>query len=232
MRRVFIFINGILTRPGAHDGWTDRAVTWTQTRTPHKAEKWEYATGPLLRRFRQQARARKIATLMAYYERTGFEIVLVGHSNGCDIIARVLELRGAEDWLYHREVRAVHLFAPAADGDDFRGAISFGDVERVHVHCGGRDQALRAGRWTRRLFGWAGLGYGSLGIEPDQLHAEPQAYVHEYPDYGHSDFFAQGEAFERTMQKLFHLDDAFGDTTGHGAPFDEKLPDPSDHENT
>lgn len=206
--RVYVFINGIMTAPGDAEGWTDRAVTWAHTRTPHKAEKFEYATGPLLRRFKQQSRAEKIATMLAYYERAGFEIALVGHSNGCDIIARVLALRGQQDWFFKSAVRSVHLFSAAADGVDFKAAIERKDVGRVHLYCAGSDKALALGRWSRRLFGWAGLGYGSLGLEPDNaLSLAPGVFVHSEPAYGHSDWFIRGEFFEVTMQHLMKNDE-------------------------
>ncbi len=178
-QRLFVFINGILTAPGDAEGWTDRSVTWTQSRTPHKAEKWEYATGPLLRRLRQQTRAEKIATMLAYYERAGFEIVLVGHSNGCDIIARVLELRAELCWFYQLPLRSVHLFSAAAEAEDFRSALDRDDVARIFFYSGGRDLALRAGRVSRTLFGWAGLGYGTAG--GSAVTAGDSTFFNSYP---------------------------------------------------
>lgn len=201
--RVFVFINGILARPGAHDGWTDRAVTWTQCRTPHKAEKWEYATGALTRRLRQQSRARKIATMLRYYEAAGYALVLVGHSNGCDLIARVLRLRGTEPWYFQHPIEAAHLYAPAAEEKDFAAALACGGLGWLHLNVGGKDRALWWGGVTRRLFGWAGLGYGTLGRQPEcPLTYDPRVTVRHEPAYGHSDFFTKGAAFEYTMQHL------------------------------
>lgn len=227
-RLAYVFINGILTMPGDSEGWTDRAVTWINTRTASKAEKWEYATGPILRRIRQQERAEKIARLISFYERAEFEVVLVGHSNGCDIIARVLDLREASVWSYSRPVRSIHLFAPAADAGDFIQAIDDESVRRVFVYRGGQDRALKAGRWSRRLFGWAGLGYGSLGLADDddtaglELEYRPGVVVYDVPAFGHSDWFTRGEQFERTM---VHLDraEAIPDVDGSRYP----LVDPS-----
>lgn len=200
--RIFVFVNGILTRSGAHDGWTDRAVTWTNSRTAHKAEKWEYTTGALLRRLRQQDRAEKIATMLAYYQRAGFHVSLVGHSNGCDIIARVLALRGQEPWYFLDTVRSAHLFSPAADGSDFARALDEADLGRLHIYGSANDKALQFGAWSRRLFGWAGLGYGSLGLESCPLLGRKNVFTCRRDEFGHSTWFDKGEQFEATMQQI------------------------------
>ncbi|MDP2226794.1 MAG: hypothetical protein Q8J78_04900 [Moraxellaceae bacterium] len=207
MRRVFVFINGIFNRAGAHDGWTDRAVTWTATRTPHKAEKWEYSAGALTRRFLQQSRAEKVATMLGYYERAGFSIVLVGHSNGSDIIARVLRLRGDQPWFFAQPVRSVHLISPAADEADFEDALIGGDCALLFVYGSANDRALRLGRVSRSLFGWAGLGYGALGLATAPLAEFPNVFVHRNDAYGHSTWLEAGMPFEATMQLLHSRDE-------------------------
>lgn len=204
--RVFVFVNGILNWSGAHDGWTDRAVTWTNSRTPHKAEKWEYSTGALTRRLLQQSRAEKIATMLAFYERRDFEIVLVGHSNGCDILARVLALRTAEPWYFTRPIRAAHLFSPAAEAKDFENALIGGDVERLHLYGSANDTALKLGRVSRIALGWTGLGYGTLGLEAQPLAEFPNVFVTRRDDFGHSTWFEKGAHFETTMTLLHHRD--------------------------
>ncbi|MBA4136752.1 MAG: hypothetical protein C0518_05495 [Opitutus sp.] len=205
-QRVFIFVNGILARPGDHDGWTDRAVTWTHCRSFHRAEKWEYAASALTRRFGQQERAEKIATMMGYYERAGYEIVLVGHSNGCDIIARVLALRGQQPWYFKQRVRSAHLFSPAADAPDFLRALEERDVARLATYTAGRDQALRLGKVSRTLFGWAGLGYGTAGLAARPID-DPRVLSFHEGDFSHSTWWEKGARFEQTMQQLHRTDD-------------------------
>lgn len=202
-KRAFVFVNGILTNAGAHDGWTDRAVTWTQTRTPYKAEKWEYSTTALMRRLRQQSRAEKIATMLRYYQDAGFEVVLVGHSNGCDIIARVLALRGVEPWHFAGPVRSAHLFAPAADAADFRRALADADLRSLFLYGSANDRALQLGSISRALTGWLGLGYGSMGLLND---VPAGAHVYCDDSFGHSTWFEKGEHFERTMLLLHDRD--------------------------
>lgn len=211
---VFVAINGILARAGASEGWTDRAATWLNTRTPYKAEKWEYVCGPLTRRLRQQSRARRIATMLAYYERAGFRIVLIGHSNGCDLIARVLALRAQKTWYFKFPILSAHLFAAAADWSDFKGALDRADLLQLHLYGSESDWALKFARVSRALVGWAGLGYGSLGLRSADVeyedrvqlgdnNASPRVFDHSIDSYGHSSWFRRGEIFEATMNKVW-----------------------------
>ena len=105
---VYIFVNGILNFPGDAEGWTDRAVTWINKNTDAKGEKFEYFSGVITRRFRQQYRAIKLSELIEQYD--GWTIILVGHSNGCDVILRALKLTKVKIGEVHLVARA----APAA----------------------------------------------------------------------------------------------------------------------
>lgn len=195
-KRVFILVNGILTNPGATDGWTDRGVTWLNLHTEGKAEKFEYACGALTRRLRQQQRAEAIARMCAFYQDDDYYITLIGHSNGCDLISRVLKL------IRHTPDTNVHLFAPAADADVFERAADQW-LQRVCLYVSANDQALKWGGYTRKLFGWAGLGYGSLGREvPASFEQNQRCAVTRRDDYGHSTWFERGENFESTMRLL------------------------------
>jgi len=202
MKTVLIFVNGILTNPGDSDGWTDRAVTFTNTRTREGiyGEKFEYATGPLTRRWKQDDRAAAIATMISYYRRAGFTRVIgVGHSNGCDILARVLTRLNVT-------IDSVHLFAPAAEAADYDRALRMGSVERIYLYGSRKDAALSiAARASKALLGWAGLGYGSLGADPAPFAARHPARVRDCSihTFGHSDWFARDSHFEPTMQTLF-----------------------------
>jgi hypothetical protein len=196
-RRVVICVNGILTRPGAGDGWTDRSVTWLNTRTTVKAEKFEYACGAITRRWRQKRRAYAIARMVGYYYRAGFAITLVGHSNGCDLIARVI----ANCERIH--FASVHLFAAAADWAPFSLALHAGRVSRVFLYVSANDRALQLAGVSRTLFGWAGLGYGNLGREvPAAAEATAGCTVIRQDEYGHSTWFERGDRFESTMRLL------------------------------
>ncbi|HEX2862167.1 MAG TPA: hypothetical protein VHN79_11030 [Lacunisphaera sp.] len=194
--RVFICVNGILTLPDESEGWTDRAVTWLHTHTDFRAEKFEYACGAITRRLRQQWRAQAIAKMCAYYFSAGYEVSLVGHSNGCDLIARVLALVAGH-------IRSVHLFAAAADWQPFSLALHLNRVARVHLYVSDADRALLFAGLSRNLLGWLGLGYGDLGrTVPAAALRHPKARVNRNDTYGHSSWFERGTRFEATMNLL------------------------------
>lgn len=198
-RTCFIAINGIRTKPGDAEGWTDRFVTWINTRLPDGvvAEKFEYSCSAILRRMHQRQRADEISKKVGYYRRAGYRLVLVGHSNGCDLIARVLEACGAE-------IDAAHLIAPAADEEDFAEAIREGLIRRIHIYGSKNDGALKFAKSTRPLIGWLGLGYGSLGLRGAEFESLFPDVVHSHMDdkQGHSTRLQRGPQFERLMQDI------------------------------
>jgi pimeloyl-ACP methyl ester carboxylesterase len=198
-RTCYIAINGIRTNPGESDGWTDRFVTWINTRLPDGvvAEKFEYYTSALLRGLRQRQRADEIAKKVGYYRRAKYRVVLVGHSNGCDLIARVLEACGAE-------IDAAHLISPAADEQGFAEAIREGLIRRIHIYGSKNDKALRFAAATRPLIGWLGLGYGSLGLRGREFAALFPEVVQDHSDdsQGHSTWMQRGPRFEALMQAI------------------------------
>jgi len=198
-RTAYIAINGILTNPGDAEGWTDRFVTWINTRLPDGvvAEKFEYATGALTRRFKQRERADAIAKKVGFYRRAGYRVVLVSHSNGGDLTARVLNDAGVE-------IDAAHLFAPATDDELIAQSIREGAIKRVHIYGSKNDTALKFAKTTRPLLAWAGLGYGSLGLRGRELAALFPDVVKDHSNdaFGHGTWFQRGQIFEDTMRLL------------------------------
>ena len=196
--QVYIFVNGIFANPGQLEAWTDRAVTWVQTRTPHRAEKFEYFSDAILRRTRQQYRAERLAHLMTMYN--GWVVNLVGHSNGCDVILRALPLVG-------RSVGDLDLVAAACDANFARNGLNeylrLGKVKGVDVYCGGKDWAMVVARWTRWLtLGLAGYGdlggSGPVNLSPD---VASKVRVVREPEYGHSEWFGAPQ-FDKLMGEL------------------------------
>ena len=202
MRTLVLFINGIHADPGDADGWTDRAVTWTHTRTPDGVygEKFEYHTNFATRFIRQRARIAACANMIGFYRRAGFtRIIGVGHSNGCAILAGLLTRLNVP-------LESVHLFAPAAEPADFATALRQGSVGRIYLYGSTKDAPLRLlAPVSKLLFGWAGLGYGNLGAKADQFTAAHPGDVVNVSNntYGHSDWFARGDQFEDTMRQIF-----------------------------
>lgn len=198
-RRLYVFVNGVLSDPAAID-WTDRAVAWVHGHTLDHADKYEYWTWALTRRLTQGKHAQALAQLVNLHSEPN-DLVLVGHSNGCDLLLRALP------WIRER-VHVLHLLSAAAEPDfDTNGLndlLRRNRVQWVVVWRAGQDQALRLAWWSRLLtLGLA--GYGGLGIDGPRNVARELAYAVlplDEPCYGHSDWFAEGPAFERTMERI------------------------------
>lgn len=202
MRHVFLFVNGILTSPGNARAWTDRAVQWMNVRPAPGQEvvsdKFEYFSPALLRRLFQGRHARELAYTLSQYQ--GARLHLVGHSNGCDLIARAI----ARTQLH---VSTVHLIAAAIDRDfrknGFGPLLASGQVGACFCFCSLADTVLT--RWARasRLATFGLLGYGDLGAYgaaepwPRRVHHVVRSGL------GHSDWFAGGE-FDRTLQSVLY----------------------------
>lgn len=198
MSKVYIFVNGILTNPGDVNGWTDNAEAWIEGNTSHKATRMEYACGVLTRRLHQNKRVDNLETICNKYPND--RLCLVGHSNGCDIILRLIARRTLS-------FDQVHLIAGACE-NDFRknglnDAIGLHQIRRLGVYWSKQDKALRKARMSSTLLSWIGLGYGFLGLTgPKNMVPEFSTRVTSIEKkWGHSDWFNQ-KNFEETMQSI------------------------------
>jgi hypothetical protein len=202
LQRILIFVPGIVTWPGASRNWNNRAVTHTQTTTVWKAETFEYWCGPLTRALGQKRRATQLARKLEFY--AGWKITLAGHSNGCDLIVKVLQNNPG------LKVQDLHLFCAATERDFEKNGINQAmtrrAVQTVKVYLAGQDQALR---FARHNFGrW--LGYGVLGLlGPTNVlpqFARKVQVLAGFPwsAYGHSTCW-QDERLTGTMDHIFGL---------------------------
>lgn len=198
---VFIFVNGILANPGAHDDWTDRAVSWMHRNTVHQAEKFEYRALVLTRRFTQGKNADALRKLINAYCSDGRLIHLIGHSNGCDIITRAIQDSFCR-------VASASLISGACDAsfekNGLNVALRSGRLAGVVVYVAGRDRAMKLANITRRLVSWMGLGYGTLGLSgPSDVAPgfEGKVETTVEPEFGHSTWF-DGSKFDATMRRI------------------------------
>lgn len=196
MNTIYIYVNGIMNFPGGSKNWNGRAVTWTHINTEAKAEKIEYFCGPVGRAFGQKERAEKLAATLSFYK--GWKIILIGHSNGTDVILKAL---AQLEW---PRVEALHLVSAACEADFYKNglneAMMKGLVGRVYVYLGGKDMALKA---AHSIFGRL-LGYGTLGLTgPKNVSAMVKAAVTvtTWGEYGHSDCF-DDKNFDGTMRVI------------------------------
>jgi len=193
--RFYLFINGILTLSDGRNAWPDRAVTWTESHYGQLAEKYEYFSGALTRRLFQAARVRECAQLLRHY--AGHDLILVGHSNGADIVCRLLQTTDIE-------VSEVHLLAAAAEADFDRNglnqALLTGRLGSVHLYGSHNDRALELAQFTE-IFSFLGLGYGALGrTGPEHIDDRVSHRVTQIwrDDFDHSTWFSPAQ-FAQTM---------------------------------
>jgi hypothetical protein len=187
-RTVYIWVNGILTFPGDSNNWNGKAATWINIHTPHKSEKIEYFVGPISRAFGQKKRSEKLARTMSFYK--DWDIVLGGHSNGCDVILDALNA------MKPTNIKSLHLIAAACEADFERNGLNSLNINDVHVYIGGKDRALQlAASWVGHI-----LGYGILGkIGPQNAKMKVETILKS--DFEHNDWFSK-ENFEYTMEKI------------------------------
>lgn len=201
MKLVYIAVNGIANLPESVNGWTDTFIKLCASRRL-SADKYEYLTTFATRFLFQWWRARQLAKLVEGWVKMGFIPVLVGHSNGCDLLLRVvnkLKLKNVD----------LHLIAGACEPDwDQNGLnrlMADGVVRRVTVYMGGRDWVLKelAPR-TRRYLQVFGLGFKNLGGRGPVNVATSLAgrvMVVTEPHYGHSTWFGTKE-FPKLMKRI------------------------------
>jgi len=203
-KRMYIYVNGILNMPSNCDAWTDRAVTWTikkQWNMNCWSEKFEYFADVVFRRMFQQKRAEKLYKMIANHY-NDWSIVLVGHSNGCDIIMRALDLLR-----FKKSIDEVHLFAPACPRYslyDLRTMMLCNQVKDFVIYLSGNDEAMRLARLSLRLLSPFRLGYGDLGgMNPEEVEdvVGKNAVVFK-KEYGHSTWWKDDEHFENSMQMI------------------------------
>lgn len=188
-RTAYIFVPGILNYPGSASEWTDKAVTWIHVRqTCEAAEKFEYMALPISRRLMAKRRAEQLAALIDRYPAAAFNLVLAGHSNGCDLISRAL-------WIADRPANTVHFFSPAVPADPafhrLPRLLSGGRVGFLHLYIAGHDGVLSRSH------------LGGLPVENvrAQFRDEHHTMVYGQPKFGHSSWWGPAQ-FEATMNLI------------------------------
>lgn len=201
-KTVYLFVNGIKTRPGASKNWTGRAVTATHEQFQADpwapaAEKVEYHTLAITRAMYQKHRARKLIKVLDHYDPFHWHRVIVAHSNGADVALDALRMAPQ-----HR-IQRIHLISPAVTWDcDKNGLGSFlrtGQLSQPPaLWIAGKDKALRfGGSWVGRM-----LGYGALGLKGPKPGTLPCRSGYCEPNFGHSEWF-DDKNFENTMHRIW-----------------------------
>lgn len=198
--KFYLYVNGILTNPKDTKAWTDRAVIWTESLgKPFTARAYEYFCDAILRRLGQSKRVKDVAAIVEKYDELGFDVCLVGHSNGADIICRLLQD-------YDLKVKEIHLVAGACERDCNRNGINqalYDDrLDKVFLYCSKMDSALKLARNTHWLLGLVGLGYGTMGLEGpvNELKADTTVI---WRDLDHSECWDE-KHFDETLRLITH----------------------------
>lgn len=198
MERIQIYIPGIDTWPGCSKNWSGRAVTYTHCNSEYKAEKVEYFCGPIGRAFGQKGRAAKLYKTLSFYYRYRVR-VLVGHSNGTDVILTMMR-----DFPAFPRVDALHLVCGATDADfvtnGLNRLLANNRVGQVFVYVAGQDMALRvAHTWLGKVLGYGVLGlHGPLNIGAGLESRVATINTSPWDSYGHSGCWGDSQ-FRNTM---------------------------------
>lgn len=199
-KTIFILVNGILTNPEDTHAWTDCAETWIETHCSARATRMEYKSGVLTRRIFQGKRINNLIEIVREYK--GCDIILVGHSNGCEIICQALRTSDIK-------AKEVHLVAAATSRDfnknGLNEALESDRVGKLFLYGSTNDSALK----KAKAFGWLGyigLGYGWLGLDgPEHVSniLTGRLEMHWRDGYDHSTWW-KSENFDKTMELITH----------------------------
>lgn len=178
MRTAFILVNGIFNDPGSDNAWTDFGVDWLNLHTvePTVTVAYEYGTDAIFRSLKQKARTEAIARRADAYHQNGDRVILVGHSNGCDLIARVIKTQ---------QVDEVHLISPATDESELDVGIKAGNVGAVFIYGSTGDLVLKYGARATRILTLGLAGFGSLGLRGPAYAAKHPKIVFDLSDNRH-----------------------------------------------
>lgn len=196
-RTAIILVNGILTDPRKDNAWTDFSVDWLNNHTaePTVVTGYEYNAEILFGPWKNLSRAERIIERVKEYTAHGDRVILVGHSNGCDIIAHVIQ---------QVEVDEVHLISPATDEKTVEMGIVLGNVDRVHIYGSTSDMALKWGAKASRIFTLGLGGYGSLGLRGPAFAAQWRGIVfdHSINTYGHGTWLSPTSNLIDTLKQV------------------------------
>lgn len=198
-KTIYLLIPGILNFPGDSSNWVGRGVTHVMINSPHKAEKCEYLCGPISRAFGQKNRVNKLKKTLEYYR--GWNIILIGHSNGCAVITEMI--KNNNDLPIIKEI---HLISGASEADfdknRFNDYLLEDRIGKINIYVSGKDFALKIAKSIGKFLGYKTLGITGPYKVSDKVERRVKVFwTNPWDKYGHSTCFSD-ENFEKTM-KLF-----------------------------
>lgn len=196
---IYLYEHGINSVPSSWRDWVNRAIAYTHLKTDFRAQSLFYFTTALTVFVRERSRSRAFADLLLKYAKAGWEIHLVGHSNGTRVLLEGLRLA---NW---PAIKNVHLVCGACDCNFERlglnNALYTGKIEKAFVYRGAKDWAMKIENTMPGKFIF-NIPDRPLGLSgPTNVRQSLKEVVVEtvWPDYGHSDCWLPAN-FEKTMQ--------------------------------
>lgn len=210
----YILINGIHTLPSDKQAWTDRMAVWLSYLCGNcqSAFRLEYFT-PFLMVTRSLINRRQRKKLVNQIRSAPADavVVLVGHSNGCDIICDALGQllnENAETLAGLPELRLV-LVAGAVEHNFeknyINSAMHVDLVSQCTVLASKNDRVLkwvaRPSRWIFFRMGYGYLGYqAAVDVKSLKILFPKQVEVIIDDDQNHTSWLAQDKCFDETAR--------------------------------
>jgi predicted alpha/beta hydrolase family esterase len=204
VKSFYYFINGINTNIGNLWGWQHRAERHVESKTDDDADCYLYEVKTLTRWLEQSKHVRLATQIFAGWADLQCRRVLVAHSNGCEIVRRMLVEEPA------LAVDEVHMIAPAVEHDFERNGLNEALVGRVRlkkfvIYASKSDGALQ---WAKKTY-WvhwlnSKWGYGWLGlVGPENVNPHLSKTVRTvwHPGFDHGDYFVDPN-FDRLMRSI------------------------------
>lgn len=195
----YVFIPGIFGDPENPEEWTDRAETYVELNCEGcSATTLPYKSDAIFRRMGQEERVNNLEKVLTRIESR--KLILVAHSNGGDIVERIVKRK-----LFDFE--EIHLIGSAGEGDftknGFNEALKESHVKKIFVYWSKKDKALQKAKWSSYFLSWIGLGYGYLGLTgPKKVNKNVRYKVKSIQYHiDHSEYFSKAE-FPILMHKI------------------------------
>lgn len=143
---IWIFVRGIAGNASDLKEWEQGGVDWVLQDQYCRERGFvarcdSYECSFLTVWMNEPKRARQLAAVIRSYLDAGYEVHLVGHSNGTRVIREALKL------LRWPKVGTVHFVCGACDSDFERTGLNYAlkhhRIERFYYYVGGRDWAMK-----------------------------------------------------------------------------------------
>lgn len=193
MKIIYFAKNGIRTGTKENKNWGPKFSHHMLVRG-YIAEEYRYSTWAITRRIGLDRHVRAIAEKLRRYSNNGWDIVLVSHSNGCEMDRRLMVNEGIVP-------KQVWWYAPAVEADFSKNGLNYFLSKHqtiVNVFASEKDFVLKhVAGWSRKLT-FGKLGYGSLGhTGPVNLTSPGQVQTLTNDSLGHNDYFKKANIIER-----------------------------------